>query len=205
MGESITDGRTSAAHGAVVSRRKFAPFEKRVRGGRGSNEWTRSKKRQKPANFLRDAHQTIVPNGMLLASRMSMAPTYSGSTGPRMMRGAPVHENRMPRKWVIMKISVMLAILCTSLPLGSAALADDDLADQAYNEGWDAASNFCNDVDAGSYNMSYESRSISQRFRRNCKQGFDAYIDNNRSCKRKLRDTEDGYRAAWRARGESCN
>jgi hypothetical protein len=58
-------------------------------------------------------------------------------------------------------------------------------------------------VEEGEYRL-YSSRNITERFEKNCKQGFDAYINNNRSCKRKLRESDDGYRRMWKARKESC-
>jgi hypothetical protein len=103
-----------------------------------------------------------------------------------------------------MKINSMLAIICASLSLASAAHASD-LADQAYDEGWDAANDFCRDVEEGTAERSYRRRNITERFEKNCKQGFDSYINHNRSCKRKLERSDDGYRRMWRARRDSCS
>ncbi len=119
-----------------------------------------------------------------------------------MPRGAPIPENRLPRKWVLMKTNSMLAILCASLSLASVTNASD-LEDQAYDEGWDAANEFCSDVEEGRMRI-YERRNITERFEKNCKQGFDSYINHNRSCKRKLEQSDDGYRRMWRARRDSC-
>ena len=101
-----------------------------------------------------------------------------------------------------MKINSMVAILCASVSLASVASAND-LADQAYDEGWDAAGEFCNDFEQDRERF-YSRRNITERFEKNCKKGFDAYINNNRSCKRKLRESDYGYRWMWRARRESC-
>lgn len=102
-----------------------------------------------------------------------------------------------------MKGFCTLAILGT-LILGSGAALASSLEDQAYDEGWDAASEFCLDVEAG-HERIYARRNITERFERNCKQGFDAYINHNRTCKRKLENAEDGYRRMWQARRESCS
>lgn len=101
-----------------------------------------------------------------------------------------------------MKANLTLGIVCAALSLVGAAPAGD-LEEQAYDEGWDAAGDFCKDLDAGR-TRSYEPRNITERFKKNCKDGFDAYINHNRSCKKKLQQSDDGYKRMWRARRESC-
>ena len=102
-----------------------------------------------------------------------------------------------------MKSNLTLGIVCAALSLVGAAPAGD-LEDQAYDEGWDAAREFCQDVEEDEISGAYEKRDITERFEKNCKQGFDAYINNNRSCKKKLQKMEDGYKEMWRARRQSC-
>jgi hypothetical protein len=102
-----------------------------------------------------------------------------------------------------MKTRFLLGTMCVSLSLAVTASASD-LEDQAYDEGWDAADEFCRDVEERNFNKNYDPRDITERFEENCKDGFDAYINNNRTCARKIEDEHDGYRAMWRARRQSC-
>lgn len=101
-----------------------------------------------------------------------------------------------------MKKNLLLGIMCASLSLVVPANASD-LEDQAFDEGWDAADEFCEDYLANR-ERTYNRRSITEEFEYNCKEGFDAYINSNRSCQRKIEDEDDGYRKMWKARRQSC-
>lgn len=106
-----------------------------------------------------------------------------------------------------MKAKLALGILGASLVLAGPAFADrdDDVEDSGYDYGTDAAHEFCKDLRAptGDDGGGFETRNITRRFSRECKRGFDDYINNNRSCGRRIR-REHASSTMWEARRSAC-
>jgi hypothetical protein len=108
-----------------------------------------------------------------------------------------------------MKTSLMFGVLCASLSLvaGASAQSMSELQRQAYDAGWDAADEFCDDLrpSAGDRLLSARMRaSITEVFKEYCGNGYDEYIDNNQACGTRLRETTNGYTRMWEARRNAC-
>jgi len=105
-----------------------------------------------------------------------------------------------------MKATLWLGIVCTALSLSAPALAQrhrDGIRTQAYEYGWDAANDFCQDLRPRRFRAHMAGRSITRTFSRYCKRGFDDLIDNNRACKRRIR-REGAWSEMWDARRDAC-
>jgi hypothetical protein len=105
-----------------------------------------------------------------------------------------------------MKAALVMGIVCMSAALASTspAVEDDedlgDLEESAYDVGWEAAHDYCEE--AKTYKLKEPSKIIS-RFKRHCKKGFDDYIDGNRSCRQRIR-RENLYQEMWEMRQDTC-
>ncbi|MGK4001587.1 hypothetical protein WMF31_03105 [Sorangium sp. So ce1036] len=109
-----------------------------------------------------------------------------------------------------MKVQLCAAALCALFVSVGAADANDEesmdeLERQAYDVGWDAANSYCKSLVPGfSGALRREMETITERFKRACKKGYDDYIDSNRSCQQRLRET-GRYREMWEARNNTCS
>ena len=106
-----------------------------------------------------------------------------------------------------MRATLMLGILCTGLATVCGASAQGrgmSRAERAgYDYGWDAANFFCQDLRAAPIYGGARERP-TREFSRGCKVGFDDHIDNNRTCKARIRE-RNMYTEMWEARRDNCS
>lgn len=99
---------------------------------------------------------------------------------------------------------LLLGAICVCLGLADTASAQPrDLREEAYDYGWDEAGSFCQDLRYRPFERR-RTGDITRTFTRECKRGFDAHINNNRSCRQRMA-RENAYRDMWDARRSACD
>lgn len=110
-----------------------------------------------------------------------------------------------------MKAQLCAAISCALFAFTNAEDTDaqesmTELEQQAYDVGWDAANSYCKSLVPGPRARLWEAfgrRTITEDFKRACKQGYDGYINSNQSCQQRM-EREGKYTEMWKARTDTC-
>lgn len=99
---------------------------------------------------------------------------------------------------------LLVSAICTSLGLAATSHAQQpDIRIEGYEYGWDEANSFCQDLRYQPFERR-RTRDVTRIFSRECKRGFDSYINNNWACQQRLR-RENAYRDMWDARRSACD
>ena len=102
-----------------------------------------------------------------------------------------------------MRTTLVLGFACIGLFLGTDVRAEEasDLRQEAYDEGWSSAHNYCEGLRPGT-RRGFRG-GITEVFSFWCRKGFDGYINNNWSCQTRIRD-RGAYREMWGFRRNAC-
>lgn len=99
------------------------------------------------------------------------------------------------------KIALGLMVACMSLGISASASAND-LEDQAYDAGNDAAGQFCQGLRPQFLRVG---EGFTERLKKACHEGFDDFINSNRTCQKRMGDLPNGFRQMREARASACD